>query len=132
MDIGFELAGYRNRYRTVSAKIQFRSTGFLAAQFPLVSSQLIGFQVNESQIRIYHPRKPMMTYLLFDHGVLLSTSTMLMNTTVRLVGHTDGRFLDGGPMLSEKEIARDLPLDERRVHAKFGCTGSYCVQMHKE
>ena len=32
----------------------------------------------------------------------------------------------------EKEIALDLPLDERRVHAKFGCTGSYRVQMHKE
>jgi hypothetical protein len=36
------------------------------------------------------------------------------------------------PMHSEKEIALDLLLDKRRVHAKFGCTGSYRVQMHKE
>jgi len=35
-------------------------------------------------------------------------------------------------MLSGKEIARDLPLDERRVHGKFGCIFSYDIGMHKE
>jgi len=46
MDIGFGLAAYRNPWRIVSAKIQFRLAGFLAAQFQLVSSQPIGFQAN--------------------------------------------------------------------------------------
>jgi hypothetical protein len=48
-----------------------------------------------------------------------------MNAAIRLVGHTNGPFLDGGPMLSEKGIVLDLPFDERRVHAKFGCSSSY-------
>ncbi len=74
----------------------------------------------------------MVTYLRFDHGVLLSTSPILMNAAIRLVGHKDGPFLGVGLMLSEKGIVLDLPLDERRVHAKFGCTGSYRDQMHNE
>jgi hypothetical protein len=32
----------------------------------------------------------------------------------------------------DRKVALDLPLDERVCHAKFGCTGSYLVQMHKE
>jgi hypothetical protein len=55
-----------------------------------------------------------------------------MNAAIRFIGQTDGPFLGGGSMLSEKGIVLDLPPNERRVHAKFGCTGSYCVQMHKE
>ncbi len=47
-----------------------------------------------------------------------------------LVGHTDGSFLGGGHMLSGKGIALDFFLHARRVHAKFGCTGSYRVQIH--
>ncbi len=74
----------------------------------------------------------MVTYLWFDHGMLLSTSSILMNASIRSVRQIDGLLLSGGPMLSEKEIVFYLPLDERRVHAKFGCSGFYCVQMHKE
>ncbi len=74
----------------------------------------------------------MVTYLRFDHGMLLSTSPILMNVAIRLMRHTDGPFLGGGPMLSEKRIVLRLPLDERRVHAMFDCTDSYCVQMHKK
>ncbi len=55
-----------------------------------------------------------------------------MNAAIRLIGHTDGPILGGEPMLSEKEIVLDLLLDERRVHAKFGCIGSYRAQMHEE
>jgi hypothetical protein len=55
-----------------------------------------------------------------------------MNAAIRLVGHTHGLFLGGRPMLSKKGIVLDLSLDERRVHAKFGRTVSYCVRMHKE
>jgi hypothetical protein len=32
----------------------------------------------------------------------------------------------------DRNIALDLSLDERGGHAKFGCIGSYRVQMHKE
>ncbi len=70
MNLEFELAASRNPYQTVFAKTKFSLAGFLAAQFLLVSSQPIGFQVNEPQIRIHRPRKPMVTYLRFDHGVL--------------------------------------------------------------
>jgi hypothetical protein len=70
MNLEFELAASRNPYRTVCAKTQFSLAGFLAAQFLLVSSQPIGFQVNEPHIRIHRPRKPMVTYLRFDHRVL--------------------------------------------------------------
>ncbi len=69
----------------------------------------------------------MLTYLRFNHGVLLSTSPILMNAAIRLVGHTDGSILDGKSIIFEKGIAFDLSLDERRVHAKFGCTDFYCV-----
>jgi hypothetical protein len=55
-----------------------------------------------------------------------------MNAGIRLVEHTDRPLMGGGPMLSEKGIVLDLLLDERRVHAKFGCTGSDRGQMHKE
>jgi hypothetical protein len=70
MNLEFELAASRNPYRTVFATTQFSLAGFLAAQFLLVSSQPIGFQVNEPHIRIHRPRKPMVTYLRFDHRVL--------------------------------------------------------------
>jgi hypothetical protein len=32
----------------------------------------------------------------------------------------------------DKKVAMDLPQDERGGYAKFGCTGFYRVQMHKE
>jgi hypothetical protein len=133
MDIGFELAAYRDSYRTVSRKIQFSLAGFLASQFLLFSSQTTGFQVNKSLIRTHRPKKIYGDlYLWFDHGMLLSTSSILMNVAIRLVRHIDGLLLSEGPMLSEKGIVLYLPLDERRAHAKFRCSGFYCVQMHKE
>jgi len=130
MDLEFELGASRNPYRTVFAKTQFSLVGFLAAQSLSVSSQPTGFQVKEPQIRTHRPRKPAVTYLRFDHGVLLSTSPILINTAIRLVGRTDGPILGRGPMVSENSPRPSLY--ERRVHTKFGCTVSYCVQMHKE
>jgi hypothetical protein len=97
MDIGFELTTYRNPERTVFAKIQFRLADFLAARFLLVSSQPIGFPMNEPQIRIHRPRKPMVTYLRFDHEVLLSTSPILPNAAVSLVRYIVRHFAGGGP-----------------------------------
>jgi hypothetical protein len=46
-------------------------------------------------------------------------------------------FYSGEEVTSEvkildRNITLDLLLDERGGHAKFGCTGSYRVQMHKE
>ncbi len=76
-------------------KIQFRLADFLAARFPLVFSQPIGFQVNEPHIRIHHPRKPMVTYLRFDHGVLLSTSPILPNAAISLVRYIVRPFAGG-------------------------------------
>jgi len=32
----------------------------------------------------------------------------------------------------DRKVALDLPLNERGGYAKFGCTGSYRDQMHKE
>jgi hypothetical protein len=84
MDLEFELAASRNPYRTVFAKTPFSLAGFLEAQFLLVSSQPIRFQVIEPQIRIHRPRKPMVTYLRFDHGVLLSSSPILLNAAISL------------------------------------------------
>jgi hypothetical protein len=34
--------------------------------------------------------------------------------------------------ISDRKVALDLPLNERGGYAKFSCTGSYRVQMHKE
>jgi hypothetical protein len=96
MGTGFELAAYRNPWRTVLAKIKFRLADFLAAQFILVSSQPIGFQVNEPQIRIHRPRKPMVTYLRFYHRVLLSISPMLLNTAISLVNYIGRPVARGG------------------------------------
>jgi hypothetical protein len=84
MDLEFELPASRNSYRSVFAKTQFSLAGFLAAQFLLVFSQSIEFQLNKPQIRIHRSRKPMVTYLRFDHGVLLSTSPILSNAAISL------------------------------------------------
>jgi hypothetical protein len=96
MDLEFELAASRNPYRTDFAKTQFSLAGFLAAQFILVSSQRIGFQMIEPQIRIHRPQKPMVTYLRFDHGMLLSTSSILSNAAISLVRYIVRPFAGGG------------------------------------
>jgi hypothetical protein len=132
MGLEFELAASRNHYRTVFAKTQFPLAGFLAAQFLLVSSQPIGFQVNECQIRIHHPRKPMMTYLRFDHGVLLNTFPTLPNAAISLVRYIVGLLADRGSIFFSVKLVVDLLLDERVYPAKFGCICSYGIEMHKE
>jgi hypothetical protein len=72
-------------------KMQFSLTGFLEARFLLISSSPRGFQVNGPQIRTRCFRKHMMTCLLFDYGVLLSSSPILMNAAIlRLVAHAEG------------------------------------------
>ncbi len=106
MDIGFELATYRNPQRTGSAKIQFRLAGFLAARFALVSSQPTGFQVNEPQIRTHRPRKPMVTYFRFDHGVLLRISPILPNAAISLVRYIVQPFAGGGSIFSSVKSSR--------------------------
>ncbi len=103
MDLEFELAASRNPYRTVFAKTQFSLAGFLAAQFLLVSNQPIGFEVNEPQIRIHRPRKPMMTYLRFDQGVLLSTFPILPNAAISLVRYIVRPFAGGGSNFFRKK-----------------------------
>jgi hypothetical protein len=46
---------------------------------------------------------------------------------------TEGVFWEGGGLIiSGKNVAHDLLLDERKIPGKFGCTGTHCVQMHKE
>jgi hypothetical protein len=84
-------------------KVQFIVAGFLAARFPLVSSQPIGFQANKSHIRTHCPRKPMVTYLRFDHGVLLSTSPILMNAAIALVRCIVRPFASGGSIFFGKK-----------------------------
>jgi hypothetical protein len=103
MDFEFELAASRNPYRTVFAKTQFSLAGFLAAQFLLVSSQPIGFQVNEPQIRTHRVRKPKLTYLRFDHGMLLSTSSILPNAAISLVRYIVRPFAGGGSIFFGKK-----------------------------
>jgi len=46
----------------------------------------------------------------------------------------EGGLLGGGEGLeiSGEKVAHDLLLDERRIPGKFGCTGTYSVQMHSE
>jgi hypothetical protein len=132
MDIEFELAASRNPYRTVFAKTPFSLAGFLAAQFLLVSSQPIGFQVNESQIRIHRPRKPTVTYLRFDHWVLLSTSPMLPNAAISLVRYICRAFVGEGLIFFRQKAVVDLLLDDAMIPGKFGCICLNGVEMHKE
>ncbi len=106
MALEFKLAASRNRYRTVFAKTQFSLAGFLAAQFLLVSSQPIGFQVNQPHIRIHRPRKPMVTYLRFDRGVLLSTSPILPNAPISLVRYIVRPFAGGGSIFFSVKSSR--------------------------
>ena len=70
--------------------------GFLAAQFLLVISRPIGFQVNESHIRTPLPRKPMKTCHLFYRGVLLSGSIIVPNAAISLVRYKVRPFAGGG------------------------------------
>ncbi len=125
MDIGSELTAYKNLYRTVSTKRQFSLAGFLAAQFLLVSIQPIGFQVNEPQIQIHRSRKPMVTYLRFDHGVLLSTSSILPNAAIALVNYIGGSVASEGLIFFGKKVDVDLSLDVKKIHEKFRCICTY-------
>jgi hypothetical protein len=43
-----------------------------------------------------------------------------------------GHFLGEGPNIFGNKIVVDLLLVEKRIPGKFGCTGTYCVKMHKE
>jgi hypothetical protein len=59
------------------------------------------------------------------------SSDISRNTQIPLVGNRGG--LEGeGLIISWKKVAHDLLLDRRRIPEKFGSTGTYCVEMHKE
>jgi len=90
MDIGFELAAYRDSYKTVSTKIQFSLAGFLASQFLLFFSQPMGFQVNKSLIRTHCPQK-----IYGDLSLVWSRNAVkyffYTNECFNLIGSTDRR-----------------------------------------
>ena len=71
MEIGFEVAAFRNHPRTVSVEIQLRLASSLIDQLLLALSQRIGFQLNRPQIRAQYSQKPMLSCPLCDHGVRL-------------------------------------------------------------
>ena len=121
MGIGFELAASVNPTRFVSATIQLRFREFSEDEFLLALSQPIGFQPNGPQIRTQHPQKPMMACPLTYQGILQFHWLV-----------TEGVWRGGGLFIFGNKVAYDLLLDERRIPGKFGCTGTYCVEMHKE
>ena len=123
MDVRFDLAASKNPCRTVFATIQLRLRDFSKNEFLLALSQTIGFHPNGPRIRTQHPRKPIETCPLFENRILQFHWL-----------ETEGGLLGGGEGLeiSGKKVAHDLLLDERRIPGKFGCTGTYSVQMHKE
>jgi hypothetical protein len=54
------------------------------------------------------------------------------NAAIPLVENVGGLFMGEESIVSGREVALDLPLGRRRVPGKFGCTGCYGTQMHKE
>ena len=126
MDIRVDLnTALRNSSSTISATIPLRFRDFSKNEFLLVLSQALGFQPNGPQIGTQHPRKPILTCPLLE-------KTEYCNS---IGWKPRGIFLEGGGeglIISGKKIALDFLLDERRIPGKFGCTGTYCIQMHEE
>ncbi len=65
-----------------------------------------------------------LTLTLLMHG-LFGWDTYCSALTMGLLSTPEVKILN-------RKVVLDLLLDERVWHAKFGCTGSYRVQMHKE
>jgi hypothetical protein len=49
-----------------------------------------------------------------------------------LAGNRAGSFWGEGLIIFGEKVALDLLLVEEKIPGKFGCTGMYYVQMHKE
>ena len=105
----FALATSRNPEESVFAKIPLKLAVFVVSYFLLVLSQRIGFHPNGPQIRRQQPRKPIVTYPLSDHGVLLGTSPTPRNAAIPLVGNIGGGGVLGGRTCSFRVKSSSRP-----------------------